>query len=108
MRVSLGVIAISSGEMRIPSGEISIHFQFISSGINRISADIISISAYRKAIPAYRKAAHALFCVAFCFTFGSRIAQEVQKAYTANKEKGSKKERSPAHGCALISCPLIK
>ena len=85
MRVSLGFIAISSGEMRIPSGEMSIYFQLISSGINGISADIISISAYRKAIYDCRKDVPVLF---LCCTFlhfmhfaGSRIAQEVQKAY---------------------------
>ena len=42
------------------------------------------------------------FCVALCFTFGSRIAQEVQKAYTAYKEKGNKKERSPLMGAPSV------
>lgn len=71
MRVSLGVIAISSGE-------ISIHFQFISSCINGISADIISISAYRKAVPVLFLCCTFLHFMHFA---GSRVAQEVQKAY---------------------------
>jgi hypothetical protein len=69
--------------------EISIHFQFISSGINRISADIISISAYRKAFYAYIMAAG--------------LHKKCKKHIPPIKEKGNKKERSPAHGCALCS-----
>lgn len=70
---------------------MSIHFQ-------RISSDIIPISAYIKAISAYRKGVHVLFLCCIVFHFDSRIAQEVQKAYTAYKEKGNKKNAPPLMG----------
>ena len=105
MWVSPGVIAISSGEMRISCRGMSIHFQRISSSIKGISADIIPISAYIKAISAYRKGVHVLFLCCIVFHFGSRIAQEVQKAYTAYKEKGNKKNAPPLMGAPSLIMP---